>query len=69
VGGRRLARALEERGEITRDDLGRAVGARYWGPGRFGVALREAEYEGRIRRVSRSTYAPVSRARRNQEKS
>ena len=34
------------------------VGARYWGPGRFPAAVREAVAEGRARRVSRATLAP-----------
>jgi hypothetical protein len=54
-----IARALDERGATGREELARAVGARYWGPGRFGRALREAVEEGRARRVSRDTYAPA----------
>ncbi|HEX6388491.1 MAG TPA: MFS transporter [Solirubrobacteraceae bacterium] len=53
-----IGRALDDRGPIRRDELAKAVGARYWGPGRFGRALREAVEEGRARRVSRTTYAP-----------
>jgi hypothetical protein len=52
-----IARALEEHGELGREELARRIGARYWGPGRFRAALREALREGRIRRVSRSRYA------------
>jgi hypothetical protein len=53
-----IARALDEHGALSRRELSRLVGARYWGPGRFSAALREAVAEGRARRVSRSTYAP-----------
>lgn len=53
-----IARVLDERGATDRDDLAELVGARYWGPGRFREALREAVDEGSARRVSRSTYAP-----------
>jgi MFS family permease len=53
-----IARALDERGATDREDLSKAVGGRYWGPGRFREALRAAVEEGRARRVSRSTYAP-----------
>jgi MFS family permease len=56
-----IARALDERGATSRDELARAVGARYWGPGRFRTALREAVDEGRARRLSRTTYAPPER--------
>jgi hypothetical protein len=54
-----ISRALAERGPTERDQLAQLVGARYWGPGRFRSALREALDEGRIRRLSRSTYAPA----------
>jgi len=54
-----IASALKERGELTRGQLRDLVGARYWAPGRFSAALREAEQEGRLRRPSRSTYAPA----------
>jgi hypothetical protein len=53
-----IARALEERGPTDRDELAGLVGARYWGPGRFRAALREAVDEGRAQRLSRITYAP-----------
>ena len=52
-----VVRALQEHGELSRDELARRTGARYRGPGRFGAALREALNEGTIRRVSRSRYA------------
>ncbi|MEA2324102.1 MAG: hypothetical protein QOD81_3952 [Solirubrobacteraceae bacterium] len=42
-----LARALGERGETDRAELARMVGARWWGPGRFRRALREAVQENR----------------------
>jgi hypothetical protein len=57
-----IARALDEHGPTNRNDLEALVGARYWGPGRFRAALREAVYEGRARRFSRDTYAPPERA-------
>jgi MFS family permease len=53
-----IGRAIAERGPIRREELARAVGARYWGPGRFPRALREALEEGRARRVARRTYGP-----------
>ena len=51
-----ISTALEENGPATRDKLERLVGGRYWGPGRFRRALREAVADGDIRRMSRSTY-------------
>ena len=57
-----LERTLGEHGELSRRELGRLVGCRYWGPGRYGAALRAAVAAGRIRRVRRGTYAPTGRA-------
>jgi hypothetical protein len=54
-----LERALAERGELPRRELGRLVGCRYWGPGRFSRALRAGVREGRIARPRRGVYAPV----------
>ncbi len=53
-----IARAVDEHGPTRRDELAQLVGARYWGPGRFSTALREAVSEGRVRRLSRSTVGP-----------
>ena len=57
-----LAGALEEHGTLDRRELARLVGARYWGPGRFRAALREAVADGQVRRVSSATYAPAGDA-------
>ncbi len=54
-----IARALAERGPTERDQLYQVVGGRYWGPGRFRSALREALEEGRVERLSRGTYGPA----------
>ena len=35
------------------------MGARYWGPGVFSEALRKAVAEGRVRRLTRTTFAPA----------
>ena len=53
-----IERALQESGTLERRDLERRVGARFWGPGRFRAALREAVDEGRAQRFSRSSYGP-----------
>jgi hypothetical protein len=53
--------ALDQRGPIDRRRLAGLVGARYWGPGRFGLAVQEAVREGRVRRLSRTVLAPVER--------
>jgi hypothetical protein len=53
-----IERALAERGPTERRELARAVGARFWGPGRFGAALREAVESGRARRAGRGRFGP-----------
>jgi MFS family permease len=54
-----IGRALHERGSANRRELGRRVGARFWGPGRFSAALREAVVEGRAKRLRGGEYAPA----------
>jgi hypothetical protein len=56
-----IERTLETSGPTERRHLAQLVGARYWGPGRFRLALQEALREGRVRRVSRNVVAPVER--------
>jgi hypothetical protein len=53
-----IQRALDENGPTERQELAVLVRARYWGPGVFREALREATADGDIRRTSRNTYAP-----------
>jgi hypothetical protein len=57
-----IGSAVDERGALDRRELARAVGASYWGPGRFRAALREALHEGRVRRLSRNTFGPARKA-------
>ena len=54
-----LERALAEQGELRRGELGRLVGCKYWGPGRFGRALKAAVREGRIAHPKRGVYGPA----------
>ena len=54
-----LGRAVADQGELPRRELGRAVGCKYWGPGRFGRALKVAVREGRITHPRRGVYGPV----------
>jgi MFS family permease len=51
-----LEQALREDGPASRQELRRRVRARYWGPGRFGGALRAAMSRGRIRRIGGQRY-------------
>jgi MFS family permease len=52
-----IDRVLQEQGELDRRELAERVGARYWGPGRFRAALRQAVSDGVARRVGRDRYA------------
>jgi hypothetical protein len=54
-----LERAVADHGEMPRRELGRAVGCKYWGPGRFGRALKAAVRDGRISRPRRGYYGPA----------
>jgi MFS family permease len=56
-----IEQTLARTGPTERRRLAQLVGARYWGPGRFRLALQEALREGRVRRVSRNVIAPVER--------
>ena len=54
-----IAGAVAGDGPVGRDELARRVKGARWGPGRFAQALREAVAEGRIERLSRSSYGPA----------
>jgi MFS family permease len=56
-----IGRALEDRGPLDRDELAGLVGARYWGPGRFGSALQAAVEEDRVQRLSHGRFGPARR--------
>ena len=53
-----LRRALDDQGEMRRGDLGKLVGCKYWGPGRFRGALADALAEGSARRLGRDRVGP-----------
>ena len=53
-----LERAVREQGVLRRRELGKLVGCRYWGPGRFGRALREGVRQGRLSHPRRGLYGP-----------
>src|SRR5215218_5286272 len=55
----RIEQALAEHGPTERRELARLVGARFWGPGRFPAALREAVESGRARRIDRNRFGPA----------
>jgi hypothetical protein len=49
--------AVGAAGELSPLQLSQAVGAQYWGPGRFRAAVRSAVASGRIRRLGRNRLA------------
>jgi hypothetical protein len=55
-----IAQILAEHGDLARDELARQLGARRWGPGRYGSALRTAVREGRVERGPGRTYRNAS---------
>jgi MFS family permease len=56
-----IVAALEEAGTLSREELGRRVGARRWGPGRLQEAISAGIAEGRIERAGRGAYRPADR--------
>ena len=54
-----LERAVADQGELPRRELGRVVGGKYWGPGRFSRALKAAVRQGRVSHPRRGMYGPV----------
>ena len=56
-----LERAVQDKGELRRRELGQLVGCKYWGPGRFARALRAGVRQGRLSRPRRGVYGPAPR--------
>lgn len=54
-----IERALQDKGEMRRGELGDLIGCKYWGPGRFARALRTAVQEGRISHPGFGRYGPA----------
>ncbi len=53
-----LGRAVAEHGTLTREALAQAAGSRYWGPGQFREALRQAVDEGVVQPAGRGRFGP-----------
>ena len=51
-----IVAALQEGGELNRDELGRRVNCRLWGPGRYRRALAAAMQRGQIRGTRRRNF-------------
>ena len=56
-----LQRALDDKGQMRRRDLGNLVGCKYWGPGRFSAALREGVKRGALEHTGFGRYGPARR--------
>ena len=50
---------LEERGELPRDEIGEALGCKYWGPLRFRQALKAGVERGAFRKLDGKRYGPA----------
>ena len=55
-----LERALADKGELRRRQLGEIVGCKYWGPQRFSRALKAATEQGRIKHAGFGRYGPIA---------
>jgi hypothetical protein len=54
-----IANLLRERGELPRDEIGEALGCKYWGPLRFRQALKAGVERGAFRKAGPRRYAPA----------
>jgi hypothetical protein len=50
---------LRERGELSRDEIGEALGCKYWGPLRFRQALKAGVERGAFRKLNGKRYGPA----------
>jgi hypothetical protein len=58
-----IENALREKGSANRRELSRRVGGRYWGPGRFNEALREAVSRGSAKGLAGGEFASAEESR------
>jgi hypothetical protein len=55
-----ITNLLQDKGELSKDEIGEALGCKYWGPMRFRNALKDGVKRGAFRQVGRNRYAPAS---------
>jgi hypothetical protein len=55
-----ITNLLEDKGEQSKDEIGNALGCRYWGPMRFRNALKEGVKRGAFQKTGRNRYAPAT---------
>ena len=48
---------LEDKGELSKDEIGNTLGCKYWGPMRFRQALKEGVKRGTFEKRGRNRYA------------
>jgi hypothetical protein len=51
---------LEDRGELSKDEIGDTLGCKYWGPMRVRNALREGVKRGVFQKTGRARYGPAA---------
>ena len=54
-----ITNLLEDKGELSKDEIGEALGCKYWGPMRFRNALKEGVKRGVFKKAGRGRYAPA----------
>jgi hypothetical protein len=64
-----IGRTLDDHGAANRRQPARRVSARYWGPGRFRTALREAVADGSVKRLRGGEYALARSSDRHEHES
>ena len=55
-----ISNLLEDKGELSKDEIGNTLGCKYWGPMRFRNALKEGVKRNAFQKVGRNRYAPAN---------
>ena len=50
---------LDDKGDLSKDEIGNALGCKYWGPMRFRNALKEGVKREAFRKTGHNRYAPA----------
>jgi hypothetical protein len=54
-----ISNLLQDKGELSRSEIGNTLGCKYWGPMRFRNALKEGVNRGAFRKTGHNRYAPA----------
>ena len=50
---------LDDKGELSRNEIGTTLGCKYWGPMRFRNALKEGVKRGEFQKTGRNRFGPA----------